>query len=57
MPADMKESTRTVQVQVSAQDYELDILPRYKEALSLGLTSCKNHLKGKKTAQLALFSG
>ncbi|XP_020096058.1 uncharacterized protein LOC109715462 isoform X2 [Ananas comosus] len=56
MPADMKESTRTsVQVQVPAQDYELDILPRYKEALSLGLTSCKNHLKGKDCSTSSIF--
>nr|CAD1819323.1 unnamed protein product [Ananas comosus var. bracteatus] len=56
MPADMKESTRTsVQVQVPAQDYELDILPRYKEALSLGLTSCKNHLKGKDRSTSSIF--
>lgn len=38
----------SVQADIPAQDYETDILPRYKEALSLGLTSCRNHLQSTK---------
>lgn len=32
---------------IPAQDYEKDILPRYKTALSMGLTSCKKFLNSK----------
>ncbi|XP_042469952.1 uncharacterized protein LOC122052484 [Zingiber officinale] len=32
---------------IPAQDYEKDILPRYKTALSMGLTSCKKFLNNK----------
>ncbi|KAJ3670262.1 hypothetical protein LUZ60_010586 [Juncus effusus] len=35
------------QSSIPAQDYENDILPRYKEALSLGLASCDNVFKNK----------
>nr|XP_019701983.1 WASH complex subunit 2 isoform X1 [Elaeis guineensis] len=45
----MKDSAESsVQADIPAQDYETDILPRYKEALSLGLTSCRNHLQSTK---------
>ncbi|XP_078157519.1 uncharacterized protein LOC144553291 isoform X3 [Carex rostrata] len=36
---------------VPAQDYEKDILPRYKEALSVGLSSCKNLLQNTKQSK------
>ncbi|CAL9103900.1 unnamed protein product [Musa textilis] len=36
----------SVQVGIPAQDYQKDILPRYKNALSLGLSSCRKHLHG-----------
>ncbi|WOL07712.1 hypothetical protein Cni_G16459 [Canna indica] len=36
----------SAQASIPAQDYEKDILPRYKSALSLGLASCKKHLHG-----------
>ncbi|XP_073006166.1 uncharacterized protein [Typha latifolia] len=44
------------QLHIHAQDYELDILPRYKEALSLGLTSCKNHLENKSCSSSSIFT-
>lgn len=41
-----KEATKdSVHAGVPAQSYEVDILPRYKEALSLGLSSYKHHLQ------------
>lgn len=39
------------QASVPAQDYEKDIFPRYKEALSLGLSSCKNLLQNTKQSK------
>lgn len=45
----MKDNAKSsLQTDIPAQDYETDILPRYKEALSLGLTSCRNHLQSTK---------
>uniref|UniRef100_A0A1D1XM07 WASH complex subunit FAM21 n=1 Tax=Anthurium amnicola TaxID=1678845 RepID=A0A1D1XM07_9ARAE len=38
-------SKTSVDRNIPAQSYELDILPRYKEAVSLGLKSYKDHLK------------
>ncbi|XP_038987696.1 WASH complex subunit 2-like isoform X3 [Phoenix dactylifera] len=49
----MKDSAKSsVQADIPAQDYETDILPRYKEALSLGLTSCRSHLQSTKKSHL-----
>ncbi|XP_058094044.1 uncharacterized protein LOC131240050 [Magnolia sinica] len=42
MNDDIKNS---VHAGISAQNYEVDILPRYKEALSLGLSSYKHPLQ------------
>ncbi|THU61937.1 hypothetical protein C4D60_Mb07t28500 [Musa balbisiana] len=36
----------SAQAGIPAQDYQKDILPRYKNALSLGLNSCRKHLHG-----------
>ncbi|KAL6656775.1 hypothetical protein ACP70R_004555 [Stipagrostis hirtigluma subsp. patula] len=41
--------------QVPAQDYERDILPRYKEALHIGLTSCKDHFQKKGRSTTSVF--
>ncbi|XP_058088360.1 uncharacterized protein LOC131235148 isoform X2 [Magnolia sinica] len=42
----MKEDIKnSVHAGIPAQSYEVDILPRYKEALSLGLSSYKHHLQ------------
>lgn len=40
-----KSGNHPVELSIPAQDYETDILPRYKEALSVGLISCKNYLQ------------
>eukprot|EP00268_Persea_americana_P048254 TRINITY_DN5081_c0_g1_i1.p1 TRINITY_DN5081_c0_g1~~TRINITY_DN5081_c0_g1_i1.p1 ORF type:complete len:661 (+),score=160.82 TRINITY_DN5081_c0_g1_i1:245-2227(+) len=46
MTGHAKEATKdSVHAGVPAQSYEVDILPRYKEALSLGLSSYKHHLQ------------
>ncbi|GJN11360.1 hypothetical protein PR202_ga29545 [Eleusine coracana subsp. coracana] len=41
--------------QVPAQDYERDILPRYKEALHIGLASCKDHFRKKGRSTTSVF--
>lgn len=38
-------SKTSVGESIPAQSYEMDILPRYKEALSLGLASFNDHKK------------
>ncbi|KAF8669270.1 hypothetical protein HU200_051604 [Digitaria exilis] len=43
------------QSQVRAQDYERDILPRYKEALHIGLASCKDHFRKKGRSTTSVF--
>lgn len=52
----MKREEAPVKAGIPAQDYETDILPRYKEALSLGLTSCKNHFEKKSHSTRSYFS-
>jgi hypothetical protein len=46
---------RSMQSQVPAQDYERDILPRYKEALHTGLASCKDHFRKKGRSTTSVF--
>ncbi|XP_077243283.1 uncharacterized protein LOC143883850 isoform X2 [Tasmannia lanceolata] len=41
----MKEDARNPEVGIPAQSYEVDILPRYRDALSLGLNSYRHHLQ------------
>ncbi|XP_072147683.1 uncharacterized protein [Setaria viridis] len=41
--------------QVRAQDYERDILPRYKDALHIGLASCKDHFRKKGRSTTSVF--
>lgn len=58
MTRDVKEATKdSVHAGVPAQSYEVDILPRYKEALSLGLSSYKHHLQksNRSTSSGSLF--
>ncbi|RCV13533.1 hypothetical protein SETIT_2G353700v2 [Setaria italica] len=43
--------------QVRAQDYERDILPRYKDALHIGLASCKDHFRKKGRSTTSVFRG
>uniref|UniRef100_A0A0E0ED53 Uncharacterized protein n=1 Tax=Oryza meridionalis TaxID=40149 RepID=A0A0E0ED53_9ORYZ len=45
----------SLQSQVPAQDYERDILPRYKEALHIGLSSCKDHFRSKGRSTTSVF--
>ncbi|CAD6217595.1 unnamed protein product [Miscanthus lutarioriparius] len=45
----------STQSQVRAQDYERDILPRYKEALHIGLASCKDHFQKKGRSTTSVF--
>ncbi|XP_062190511.1 uncharacterized protein LOC133893499 [Phragmites australis] len=45
----------SMQSQVQAQDYERDILPRYKEALHIGLASCKDHFRKKGRSTTSVF--
>ncbi|KAF0905986.1 hypothetical protein E2562_009007, partial [Oryza meyeriana var. granulata] len=45
----------SLQPQVLAQDYECDILPRYKEALHIGLSSCKDHFRSKGRSTTSVF--
>uniref|UniRef100_A0A0E0LM87 Uncharacterized protein n=1 Tax=Oryza punctata TaxID=4537 RepID=A0A0E0LM87_ORYPU len=45
----------SLQSQVPAQDYERDILPRYKEALHVGLSSCKDHFRSKGCSTTSVF--
>ncbi|KAJ1291450.1 hypothetical protein BS78_02G316100 [Paspalum vaginatum] len=47
----------STQSQVQAQDYERDIVPRYKEALNIGLASCKDHFqkKGRSTTSVSRY--
>lgn len=45
----------SLQSQVPAQDYECDILPRYKEALHIGLSSCKDHFRSKGRSTTSVF--
>ncbi|KAK3125382.1 hypothetical protein QOZ80_7BG0604090 [Eleusine coracana subsp. coracana] len=46
---------RSMRSQVPAQDYERDILPRYKEALHIGLASCKDHFRKKGRSTTSVF--
>jgi hypothetical protein len=41
--------------QVQAQDYERDILPRYKDALHIGLASCKDHFRKRGRSTTSVF--
>ncbi|CAN6219249.1 unnamed protein product [Urochloa humidicola] len=51
-----RESVRSsTQSQVRAQDYERDILPRYKDALQIGLASCKDHFRKKGRSTTSVF--
>ncbi|CAN6211999.1 unnamed protein product [Urochloa humidicola] len=43
------------QSQVRAQDFERDILPRYKEALHIGLASSKDHFRKKGRSTTSVF--
>ncbi|CAL5072126.1 unnamed protein product [Urochloa decumbens] len=51
-----RDSVRSsTQSQVRAQDYERDILPRYKDALHIGLSSCKDHFRKKGRSTTSVF--
>ncbi|XP_015694687.1 uncharacterized protein LOC102719134 [Oryza brachyantha] len=51
----MESMRGSMQSQVPAQDYERDILPRYKQALHIGLSSCKDHFRSKGRSTTSAF--
>ncbi|XP_068644458.1 uncharacterized protein [Aristolochia californica] len=48
----IEEDGRNSEAAIPAQSYEKDILPRYREALSLGLSSYQNHVQSKNRTSL-----
>ncbi|ERN03477.1 hypothetical protein AMTR_s00003p00268540 [Amborella trichopoda] len=45
----------STEASIRAQSYEADIMPRYKEALSLGLSSYKQHLQSRKSSAASVY--